>query len=88
VSEEYARFEGLQARAKGLGWELMHRNDPETGPWGYALRPLDQDLATVNVCTNSAALLNPEDPGDPLTGLDSVSNMLNQIEKIQHRENA
>jgi hypothetical protein len=88
MSEEYARFEELQARAKGLGWELLHRNDPETGPWGYVLSPLDQDPATVNVCTTSAARLDPEDPDDPLTGLDTVSHMLDQIEEIQRRQNA
>jgi hypothetical protein len=70
------RFEELKARANGLGWEL-HDKD-EHHPWGYVLRPLDQE--TVDLYTNSAVRLDPEDPDNPLTGMDSVSHMLDQIE--------
>jgi hypothetical protein len=85
MSEEHARFEQLRDRAKALGWDLIHRNDPETGPWGYVLRRLG---TTANVATDSAARLDPEDPDDPLTGLDSVSHVLDQIEEIERQKNA
>jgi hypothetical protein len=79
-----ARFTELQARAKELGWELTHKDDPQYRPWGYVLRPSDEDIA--NVCTNSAVRLDPEDPNNPLSGLGSVSHMLDQIEFAQLRD--
>jgi hypothetical protein len=78
---ECARFLELQERAKSLGWELIDKDTFH--PWGYVLRPFDQ--AAVNLHTNSAVRLDPEDPSDPLTGLDSVSHMLDQIEFAQLR---
>jgi len=77
-----ACFDKLKARASGIGWEL-HDKD-EFHPWGYVLRPSDQ--ATVSLHTNSAVRLCPEDPNDPLSGLDSVSHMLDQIEFAQLRD--
>jgi hypothetical protein len=76
-----ACFNGLKARANRIGWELHEKE--EYHPWGYVLRPLDSDPKTVSLCTNSAVRLCPEDPEDPLSGMDSVSNMLNGIEYAQ-----
>jgi hypothetical protein len=83
--EESARFKELQAEAEDLGWELIDKDEYHT--WGYVLRPIGQDPDKVNLCTNSAVRLDPEDPDNPLTGLDSVSHMLNQIRVAQGWEN-
>jgi hypothetical protein len=78
------RFEELRARAEGLGWELKHKDDPTYRPYGYVLRPFDAEFA--NAYTNSAVRLDPEDSENPLSGLDSVSHMLDQIEFAQLRD--
>lgn len=82
-TESPDRFQELKAHAKDLGWELIHRDVPNYRPWGYVLRKIGS--TTVDLHTNSAARLDPEDLDDPLTGLDSVSHMLDQIEEIQKR---
>ncbi len=76
-----ACFHELKVRANGMGWELHEKEDHH--PWGYVLRPSDSDPATVSLCTNSAVRLCPEDPKHPLSGMDSVSHMLDQIEYAQ-----
>jgi hypothetical protein len=78
---DHDRFEELRARAQTLGYELTDKDDPRFTPWGYVLRHLGS--SNVYLCTNSAALLDPEDPKNPLIGLDSVSFMLDQIEFAQ-----
>jgi hypothetical protein len=77
---ERARFDQLKARAKGLGWELIDASDDR--PF-YLLR--ESDNARSNSLTNWAVRLDPEYPANPLSGLDSVSHMLNQIENVQGR---
>ena len=52
-------------------------------PWGYVLRKPGE---AVEVYTNSAVRLDPEERDNPLTGLDSVSNMLDQVERIRKRQ--
>jgi hypothetical protein len=81
MTTESARFDELRARAEDLGWDLIDKDVYH--PWGYVLRPFDQTM--VNLCTNSAVRLDPEDPKNPLSGLDSVSHMLDQIEFAQAR---
>jgi hypothetical protein len=82
--DKRACFDELKARANGMGWELHDKDDYQ--PWGYVLRPSDSDPVTVSLHTNSAVRLCPEDPKDPLCGLDSVSHMLDQIEFAQIRD--
>jgi hypothetical protein len=73
-------FEALKGRARRLGWELAGKSDKR--PF-YLLQEIGKDKA--NACTNSAVSLYSENPDNPLSGLDSVSHMLDQIEKIQGR---
>ena len=75
--DKRACFDELKARANGMGWELHEKEDYH--PWGYVLRPFDTDPAKVSLHINSAVRLCPEDPEDPLCGMDSVRHMLNQI---------
>ena len=82
MSDERKRLKELKARANGLGWELEDKN--MNHPWGYVLRPFDE--AIVNVCTNSATRLDPADRKNPLSGMDSVSRMLDQIEFAQKND--
>jgi hypothetical protein len=81
LSDDTERFQELKELAKELGWELTDKDDARYKPWGYVLRPFDKE--TVNVCTNSASRLDPEDPDNPLSGMDSVSHMLKQIKFAQ-----
>ena len=67
-----------------MGWELHEKDDYH--PWGYVLRPSDTNPATVDPRTNSPVRLCPADPEDPLTGLDSVSHMLDGIEFAQKND--
>jgi hypothetical protein len=61
-------------------------NRPQSVYLRYVLRPTDSDPATVRLHTNSAVRLCPEDPEDPLCGMDSVRHMLNQIEFAQQHD--
>jgi hypothetical protein len=81
TDEESARFDELNARANELGWELGRKG--ENPPWGYVLYKLDQP---ANPHTASAARLDPEDEDNLLSGLDSVSHMLDQIQFLQEHE--
>lgn len=76
--DELRRFDELTARATALGWELTLDHT-----WRYVLRRFDQEIP--NVYTASAARLDPVNPNDPLSGLDSVCHMLDQIEVAQQR---
>jgi hypothetical protein len=73
------RFRTLKARAKALGWELIDKTDKN--PF-YLLAGKD---GRGNPTTHSSVRLYPPYPDDPLSGLDSVSHMLDQIESIQKR---
>jgi hypothetical protein len=82
---ESDRFLELKARAETLGWELLtEADDPSYHPWAYVLHRFGE--TTASPYTNSAARLDPVDPANPLTGLDSVSHMLDQIEFAQARQ--
>jgi hypothetical protein len=81
MNDDTARLNELKNRAKGLGWELLDKD--VYAPWGYVLRKPGQ---ATNLYTNSAVRLDPEDPKNPLTGLDSVSHMLDQIKRIQNQK--
>jgi hypothetical protein len=79
--EDSARFDELEARANELGWELARKG--ANPPWGYVLYKPGQP---ANPHTASAARLDPDDEDNLLSGLDSVSHMLDQIQFLQEHE--